>query len=68
MTTDDTNSIIVVGARLVALAVCVEVHYLLTQAGLWKTPNRQISENSIPVVTPVNKGKRAMKRPVGAMA
>jgi hypothetical protein len=30
VTTDDANSIIVVGARLVALAVCVEVHYLLT--------------------------------------
>ena len=30
MTTDDANSIIVVGARLVALAVCVEVYYLLT--------------------------------------
>jgi hypothetical protein len=30
VTTDEANSIIVVGARLVALAVCVEVHYLLT--------------------------------------
>jgi hypothetical protein len=30
VTTDDTISIIVVGARLVALAVCVVVHYLVT--------------------------------------
>jgi hypothetical protein len=30
VTTDEAISIIVVGARLVALAVCVEVHYLLT--------------------------------------
>ena len=30
MTTDDTISIIVVGARLAALAVCVVVHYLVT--------------------------------------
>jgi hypothetical protein len=30
VTTDDANSIMVVGARLVALAVCVEVYYLLT--------------------------------------
>ena len=30
MTTDDTISIVVVGARLVALAVCVVVHYLVT--------------------------------------
>jgi hypothetical protein len=30
VTTDDAISIIVVGVRLVALAVCVEVHYLLT--------------------------------------
>jgi hypothetical protein len=30
VTTDEANSIIVVGTRLVALAVCVEVHYLLT--------------------------------------
>jgi hypothetical protein len=30
VTTDDTISIIVVGARLVALAGCVVVHYLVT--------------------------------------
>ena len=30
MTTDDAISIIVVSARLVALAVCVVVHYLVT--------------------------------------
>jgi hypothetical protein len=43
VTTDDAISTIVVGARLVTLVVCVEAHYLLRVAGLWKTPNRQIS-------------------------
>ena len=56
MTTDDAISIIVVGARLV------------TQVRLWKTPKRQICENSIPLVTPVNKGTRDMKRRVGVTA
>ena len=68
MTTDDAISIIVVGARLVTLVVCVVAHYLVKEAGLWETPNRQISENSIPLVTPVNKGKREMKGRVGATA
>ena len=30
MTTDEAISIIVVGARLVALTICVAVHYLVT--------------------------------------
>jgi hypothetical protein len=68
VTTDDAISIIVVGARLVALAVGVVVHYLVTKAGLWQTPNRQTSENSIPLVTPVYKDKRDMKRRVGTTA
>jgi hypothetical protein len=45
VTTDDALLIIAVGACVVAVAACVLVRYLVTQAGAWKAPYWRTSEN-----------------------